>query len=588
MIFTDKRREHIIRELTRLLRENDDSLTGAIGTGASGTAQSGTRPSGKEQTLAEIALCGHRTEGSLVNMCGGKRTPVNIRPVEEKHRENEEFVRRVLETVEHGFIDIDRDFRILTANEAYCRQTGRVSEEVIGRHCYEISHKAARPCYEEGEECAARTVFATGKPHAVVHRHSAGDGRILFVEVKGYPVKDASGNVVSVIEAIDNITERYLIEEERLRTQKLEAIGTLAGGIAHDFNNLLQGIFGYISMAKRFSDDKEKSLSMLSNAENLLQESASLTKQLLTFSKGGKPVRQKIDPRSVVENSVKFALSGSRAEYRIRTDERLWTVEADEGQLSQVIQNIVLNAAQAMPLGGNITVSVYNVSAPASCLPLSLEPGRYLEITVSDTGIGIPEEYLPRIFDPYFTTKDKGSGLGLATSYSIIRNHGGQINVKSEQGSGTTVNVYIPATDVEESKPAPSPVKSGNAARGYILVMDDEEVIRNIAGVMIQSLGHEVDFAENGDEAVSKYREALSAGKRFGVVVLDLTIRGGKGGKETLQELKELDPEVTAVVSSGYSDDAVVAEYRAHGFSACLKKPYEIDTLKDTLDSLLK
>lgn len=525
--------------------------------------------------------------GTQMILSGTGQDITERKQTEEKIQQSEKFIRSILDTVDEGFIVIDRDFRILTVNKAYCDQMGGVCDEIIGRHCYEISHKTLKPCYEEGEDCAVRHAFATGGPHTAVHRHTDSKGGILYVETRAFPITDSSGAVISVIETVNNITEKHLLEEERLRTQKLEAIGTLAGGIAHDFNNLLQGVFGYISMAKITHDQKERSLAMLEQAEQALHLSVNLTTQLLTFSKGGKPVKKKMRLQPVIENSVKFALSGSRVDYRIKQDDDLSAVEADEGQISQVIQNIVLNADQAMPMGGTISVTVKNVDAPARGIPLTLTAGKYVEITIADTGIGISEQFLSKIFDPYFTTKDKGSGLGLATSYSIIMNHGGLIDVKSKLGSGTTFVVYIPAIEGEEEKKETISAANAISKTGKVLVMDDEEVVRNVVGIMIKSFGHAVEFAENGEEAIAKYRETLSSGRRYDIVILDLTIRGGKGGKETLQELIALDPGVTAVVSSGYSDDAVVAKYRAHGFSACLMKPYEIDTLKNILNALL-
>lgn len=544
--------------------------------------------SGREWVMEAFGAVRRDKDSSPVGIFGTAQDITERKQAEEKIRESEKFIRNVLDTVDEGFIVIDRDYRILTANKAYCSQVGEPSNSIIGRPCYEISHKTLRPCYEEGEECAVRHVFQTGEPHSALHKHPDSKGSILYVETKAFPIKDSTGAVTSVIETVNNITEKHLLEEERLKTQKLEAIGTLAGGIAHDFNNLLQGVFGYISMAKITHDQKERSLAMLEQAEQALHLSVNLTTQLLTFSKGGKPVRTKINLQPLVENSVKFALSGSRVDYRIKLDDDLWSVDADAGQISQVIQNIVLNADQAMPMGGTVSVNMKNVDAPAKGIPTSLKAGKYVEITMADTGIGISEQYLSKIFDPYFTTKDKGSGLGLATSYSIIRNHGGLIDVKSKPGAGTTFVVYIPAIGEEEATRDTIPTTTVTAKRGKILVMDDEEMVRNIAGIMLAALGHEVEFAKNGEEAVAKYREALLSSRRFDIVILDVTIRGGKGGEETLQELIALDPDVTAVVSSGYSDNAAVSEYRSHGFRACLTKPYEIDTLRNTLNALLK
>ena len=507
---------------------------------------------------------------------------------EEKIRQSEEFIRSILDTVDEGFIVVGRDYRILTANKAYCAQVGLPVEEVIGKHCYELSHKVSRPCYEEGEECAVRQVFATGRPHAALHKHPDLEGHTLFVETKAFPIKDASGAVSSVIETINNITERHLLEEERLKTQKLESIGTLAGGIAHDFNNLLQGIFGYISMAKLTLGQREKSLAMLVQAEKALHQSVNLTSQLLTFSKGGKPVKKVIDLRPVIENAIKFALSGSRTGYRLAADDSLWCVEADEGQIGQVIQNIVLNADQSMPEGGTVEIAARNIPEGDAAAPQGLGRGNYVELSISDGGIGIPADYLTKIFDPYFTTKEKGSGLGLATSYSIVKNHDGMIDVSSVLGKGSTFTIYLPATrEVLESAAASVSARCTTGKKCRVLVMDDEPVVRLVAGELLRELGHETEFAEHGDSAIEKYRRAKAAGKPFDVVILDLTIRGGKGGAETLRELLEIDPGVKAVVSSGYSDDEVLATYRQHGFRSFLKKPYNIQELDRMLDEVM-
>jgi len=543
--------------------------------------------SGQWQWVYSVAaVVEWNSDGIPTRMFGIYTDITERKKAEEALLNSDQFIRRILDTVDEGFIVVDSDLRILTANRAYCSQVGESCDSVVGRHCYEISHKTLRPCYEEGEECAVRHVFATGEPHTALHRHPEDKGAILFVETKAFPIKDITGEVTSVIETINNITEKYLLEEERLKIQKLEAIGTLAGGIAHDFNNLLQGIFGYISMAKITLDEKDRSLAMLEQAEQALHISVNLTTQLLTFSKGGKPAKKKISLRPVIENSVRFALSGSSVDYSIKLDEDLWLVDADEGQIGQVVQNIVLNADQAMPLGGKIVITAKNVLSSDSGLPQLLGEGRYIEISVQDNGIGISEKYLEKIFDPYFTTKEKGSGLGLATSYSIIRNHGGLINVKSGVGKGATFYIYLPAAESEAEAPQ-IPKVSFAGRRGRILIMDDEELVRNVAGALAKVLGNEVEVVENGEAAINKYINAMESGNPFDIVILDLTIRGGLGGVETIERLLEIDPGVRAVVSSGYSDSAVVADYQDYGFKARLNKPYKLEKLRETLNALL-
>lgn len=528
-------------------------------------------------------------------MLGGKQYLAGIfrditerKRVEDKLKESEKFIRTILDTVDEGFIVVDREYRIQTANRAYCDLLSVPCDEIIGKNCYAVAHKISRPCFLEGEKCAVSQVFADGKTHSILHKHAGLDNNLFSVEIKAFPLKDSSGQVTSAVEVIANVTEKQLLEEERLKTQKLEAVGTLAGGIAHDFNNLLQGVFGFISLAKLKKDDRDKSMAALEEAEKALQMSVNLTNQLLTFSKGGKPVKKPINLLPLIENAAKFALSGSHTDCRVVVDKGLWQVDADEGQISQVIHNIVLNADQAMSEGGWVEITAKNVHIPDIVLPQELGNGRSVEISITDNGVGIPEKYISRIFDPYFTTKGRGSGLGLATSYSIIQNHSGVIDVKSEIGKGTTFSIYLPAITAKRVEVQNNPTTAGTAGyAGRVLVMDDDQVIRDVVGALIGELGHRVEFAEHGTEAVEKYEVAKRAGSPFDVVILDLTIRRGLGGAETLQRLMEIDPGVKAVVSSGYSDDALIAAYQVHGFKAVLKKPYNVDELQDVLNKLL-
>jgi PAS domain S-box-containing protein len=531
--------------------------------------------------LASDRMSRSRALISIVDISYRKRA-------EEMIRQNERFMRNTLDSVDEGFLVIDRDYRILIANKAYCSQVAQTCDAVIGKHCFEISHNISRPCYEEGEECVVQQVFATGEPREILHKHADPDGHILFMETKGFPIKDASGNVTAVIETLNDITEKLLLEEERLKTQKLESLGTLAGGIAHDFNNLLQGIFGYISMAKIMLSQPVKSQAMLEQAEKALHQSVNLTSQLLTFSKGGKPVKKLTDLRPVIDNSVKFTLSGSRCDFRLTIPEDLWQAEADEGQLGQVIQNIVLNADQAMPVGGTVMVTAANMAESDASLPAGLAKGQYVVIAIQDTGIGIPKQYLSKIFDPYFTTKEKGSGLGLATSYSIIRNHGGMIDVRTKSGEGSTFMIYLPAIEGKTRiEAAVGPAKQSLFRTASVLVMDDEEIIRNLTTEILGTLGHTVEVAKHGQEAIDKYESAMAAGKPFDIVILDLTVRGGMGGLETIQKLLEINPAVKAIVSSGYSDDVTTATYEKQGFKAFLNKPYDVDTLREVLNRML-
>ncbi len=538
---------------------------------------------GRHLWLETHAVPLRNEKNEIFALLGVTRDVTERKHAEEALRQSEHFIRNILDTVDEGFIVIDKDYRILTANKAYCSQAGRSSEEIIGSHCYELSHKINRPCHEEGVECATRHIFETGTPHTALHRHKDSNGNILFVETKAFPIKDDSGAVTSVIEVINNVTEKYLLEEERLKTQKLESIGTLAGGIAHDFNNLLQGVFGYISLAKLTHDRKEKSLAMLDQAEEALNLSVNLTTQLLTFSKGGNPVKKLIRLQPTIENAVKFALSGSSADYRMDITPNLWSVEADAGQLAQVIQNIVLNANEAMAGKGTVTISIKNMDIPTKADPRLPAGGQFLRIDIQDTGTGISEQNIPKIFDPYFTTKQRGSGLGLATSYSIIKNHGGLIEVTSEQNRGTTFTIYLPASGQTDITAEPARLTAATTKTLKVLLMDDEDVVRSVAKEMIAALGHEVEAAEDGNRAIELFRQARDKGRPFDLIILDLTVKGGMGGEEAIAKILEIDPKIRAVVSSGYADSTIVANYRNYGFSAILNKPYKLASLKDCL-----
>lgn len=498
----------------------------------------------------------------------------------------EAFISAILDSVDEGFLVIDRDFRILTANRTFRQAMGCETENIVGRTCHEITHRTSRPCHEVGEECAVRGVFATGTAQTRLHRHQGQDGTLRYIQLKAYPLRDEAGAVTSAIEMALDVTAQRQLAEEQAKSQKLEALGTLAGGIAHDFNNLLQGVFGYLSLARIHLGNQERAADLLEQAEKALGQSINLTGQLLTFAKGGQPVIGCYDLEPILREAARFALSGTRSDFRLAVEGPLWPVAADQGQIGQVIQNVVINANEAMPEGGVVNVRLENLALEPGNHSRLPEGGHFVRITIRDTGIGIQPGHLERIFDPYFTTKQRGSGLGLATAYSIVNNHQGLIEVDSTPGQGSRFCIYLPACE-ETPEAEVSVVSSATPRVGRILVMDDEEVVRAVAGEMLEALGHEVVLTADGKEALQRYREAQEQGRAFDVVILDLTVKGGMGGAETIRALQQMDPDVTAVVSTGYAENDVVAEYRAYGFVAALNKPYRIDRLQEVLDRLL-
>jgi PAS domain S-box-containing protein len=522
-------------------------------------------------------------EGRLRGYRGVDRDITERKRAEQALRESEERYRRLYERTPVMMHSIDGAGRLVSVSDAWLSQLGYAREEVIGRRSVEFLAEASR---RYALEVVLPAFMETGSCTDVEYQFVRKDGTVMDTLLSAIAERDRTGAFVRSLAVVTDVTEKRALEAERLRSQKLESIGTLAGGIAHDFNNLLQGVFGYISMARLAIDRPQESLGMLEHAEQALHQAVSLTSQLLTFAKGGRPLKQVIALRPVIEDAVRLALSGSRATPVLSLADDLWSVDADRGQIGQVIQNIVLNAEQAMPAGGVIRIAARN-------LPGAGSPGR-VEISVRDEGAGIPAEHLPRIFDPYFTTKEKGTGLGLATVYSIVTNHGGTVAAATAPGGGATVTVLLPASPLQPepdrdagTAPAPRPAAAAGTRRGRVLVMDDEPVVRDVVGALIRALGHEAAFAENGEEALERYREAAAAGRPFDVVLLDLTIRGGMGGAETLRRLLEIDPGARAVVSSGYAADGVIADYRAHGFKAALAKPYTLAGLRDVLATIM-
>jgi PAS domain S-box-containing protein len=377
------------------------------------------------------------------------------------------------------------------------------------------------------------------------------------------------------------------LEQERLRSAKLESIGTLAGGIAHDFNNLLTGIMGNIGMVKTKTNPTEATYEMLEEAEKAALRARDLTQQLLTFAKGGKPIKKSVQIAEIIKESATFALTGSKAKLEISLPDDLYPIEADEGQISQVINNLTINADEAMPEGGTLKIQVENVTLKSAAVQL-LPAGNYVRIDIADMGMGISAEHLERIFEPYFTTKQRGSGLGLTSAYSIVRNHGGIILADSILNKGSTFHVYLPATKKPLVKGGKKMItETAGQAGGKILVMDDEEIIRKMLKNMLSLAGYAVELSSNGDEALEKYQQARKAGDPFSAVIMDLTIPGGMGGKETMQKLLEVDPSVTAIVSSGYATDPIMSDYKAYGFKAVIAKPYSSKQLQETLSGLL-
>jgi signal transduction histidine kinase/CheY-like chemotaxis protein len=375
-------------------------------------------------------------------------------------------------------------------------------------------------------------------------------------------------------------------EAERQRAQRLESVGILAGGIAHDFNNILTAILGNITLAMLYLKPESRATAKLLLAEKASVRAKGLAQQLLTFAKGGAPIKKVLSLPHLLQEPVLLALRGSPVKSEFHLEENLWPVEVDEGQFSQVISNLVINAVQAMPAGGLLKIGAVNNPVDSDNY-FSLPKGKYVRISVSDQGKGIPEKYLDKIFDPYFTTKETGSGLGLAICYSIVTKHGGMITVESTPGTGSTFLLYLPAAD---SKPLAKREKSEaiQSGAGRILVMDDDEFVNEVAADLLRYLGYHPETVAGGVEAVAAYKQALAAGEPFDAVITDLTVPGDIGGKETARLLLEIDPTAKVIVSSGYANDPIMADYARYGFKGVIPKPYKTADLSRTLQEVLK
>ncbi|SDB59666.1 PAS domain S-box-containing protein [Desulfonatronum thiosulfatophilum] len=408
----------------------------------------------------------------------------------------------------------------------------------------------------------------------------ASDGRLRDMTVSGAPIRDSTGKFRGVVFVVRDITRQRRMENDLLRVQKLESLGLMAGGLAHDFNNILTAIATHINLARNHLQPVDSEAAQrLEKAEKACLRAGDLTRQFLTFAKGGAPIKRNTDLSVLLHSTVQFVLAGTQVQAKFDPPPNLWAVNIDRGQISQVINNLVLNAVQAMPGGGSIDILAANVEIAAGQVQ-PLPQGRYVSLTFTDHGTGIRGDQISRVFDPYFTTKEMGNGLGLSTAFSIIKKHDGHIQVRSDYGQGAEFQIYLPAESstvvIERTSPKEKPFGRN---QGRILLMDDERIIRESVQELLELQGFTVTGAANGQEAVNLYEQAMRDACPYDVVILDLTVPGGMGGREAIAVLLEMDPRVKAVVSSGYSNDPVMARYRDHGFLDVVAKPYPLNEL---------
>jgi PAS domain S-box-containing protein len=506
-----------------------------------------------------------------------------LRLAEEKIRESEARFRTLAETASAG-IFIVKDSKFVYVNSYIVKVCRYAKDELLAMYFWQVVHPEFQDVMKKrytdrmyGREAVSDYEFKFVRKDGTVGWASLNVG---LIEFEGGP---------ALIGTLFDITERKRAEEELFKARKLESLGVLAGGIAHDFNNILTGIITNLFMAKMKVKSDPDTYQLLAEAEKASFRASKLVKQLLTFSKGGAPVKEAVSIRSIIEDSVGFCLSGSNVNYKLSLASDLLPVEADKGQIDQVLNNLIINADQAMPNGGTATVSAENVTVDdgpqtADGPKVALQPGRYVKVTVKDEGMGIPRENLEKIFDPYFSTKPNGNGLGLTIAYSIVKAHKGVITVDSVVGKGTVFSFYLPVVKEQKTSegknisPMPS---SGNGQR--ILIMDDDSAVRSVLMQLLKNAGYVVVCTASGSEAIAAYAAAMKEGNPFTVVVMDLTIPGGMDGKQAVAEVLKLDPLARVVVASGYSNDPIMANFRDYGFCGVIAKPFNIDEFLDVV-----
>ncbi len=550
-----------------------------------------SQPDGSSKIFDVIKVPIFNEDGSRKGLVVIGRDITEMKKVEEALRSEKERLDAILRSIHEGVIATDDKGNILFMNQ-YAEQI--LDFERNGHSPINITrtgelYTLSKKEYNITEACEnirhGNSIHST-EPLILKTRK----GHEYLIEFNCAPIIRGKNKIIGSVVTFRDVSEKHKLEQELFKARKLESLAILAGGLAHDFNNILTAIIGNISLIKlrmQNANCPEKLMQLLMKAEQASMRAQGLTQQLLTFSKGGAPIKKAATIKELITSTVEFALRGSKIRYEIDLPDDLWPVEIDEGQISQVVNNLTINAMQAMPNGGSFFVKGENVQIEEQNI-IALPSGRYIKISFRDTGIGIAPENIHRIFDPYFTTKKTGSGLGLASTYSIIKKHGGHILVESKPQKGTTFIFYLPASEKHVKGETPSDtIQSIPNVKARVLVMDDENEIRELIKDVLENMGMEVLTCADGKTAIEIYRKAMQSSVRIDLVILDLTVPGELGGKETLTELLKIDPQVKAIVSSGYSNDPIMSEYKKYGFKGVVSKPYQVNELIVTVQNVL-
>ncbi len=529
------------------------------------------------------------SDGNLIQMIEYNYDITERKLAEKALAEEKERLSVTLRSIGDGVITTDTNGIIIFLNKMAEKITGWKQEESVGQpldKIFHIIHQRTRErCKNPVSEVLKSGSLADRSSHITLIAKNNTERSIVD---NGAPIYDKEKKLIGVVLVFRDVTEKIKIEKELLKAKKLESVGILAGGIAHDFNNILVAILGNINLATFLVNPEDEIHLLLTEAEKATLRAKNLTLQLLTFSKGGEPIKELSSISEIIKDSSSFVLRGSNVKCNYHIPKDLWHVEIDKGQMSQVIQNIIYNAKHAMPDGGVIDIKCENmVKKEHQYIPLTDE--EIIKISITDNGIGISENVLDKIFDPYFSTKQHGSGLGLAITHSIIMRHGGHVSVESKLDNGTTFSIYLAASSKNKQPVARKEVELiKEEGKGKILVMDDEEIVRTTTQKMLSMLGFEVALAKDGEEAINTYKQRMHTASSIDVIILDLTIPGGMGGIETIEKLLQIDPQVRVIVSSGYTEDPVMANYKKYGFSSMINKPFDMKELNEVITKITR
>ncbi len=527
--------------------------------------------------------------GKAVRVVGIHMDITKRKTAEQKLADERELLAVTLRSIGDAVFTTDTDGRIVFLNKVAEELTGWSNKDAQSRLSAEIfniiNEKTGQP-YENPVLKVLKTGEGSNlsKPVILV----AQDGGRKTIADSAAPIRDRKRKVIGVVVVFRDVTHEQILEQELLKSKKLESVGILAGGIAHDFNNILFAMIGNIELASFLVENKdEEAETLLANALKAAARAEKLTKQLLTFSRGGEPVKDITSLPELIRDSADFVLHGSKVVCSYQFADDLWLVDADGGQVGQVIQNLVINAKHAMPGGGTVEIIAANVADPSSTPLLHEDNGDYVSIAIHDKGEGIPEDNIDKIFDPYFTTSKKGHGLGLSICHSIITKHNGHLVVESDPGQGTTFTIYLPALQGDNVQTTVQEYTTSPVNNARIMMMDDDSMVLELVNGLLTALGHEAVLVADGDQAISRYVELRDAGTPVDLVIMDLTIAGGMGGEEAARELLELDAEAKIIVASGYSNNPVMANYQEYGFLAAIAKPFMLAGLDRVIEKVL-